>query len=191
MLFLMQKSLFYTYKYRFSDNLSKSIDLKNLFLIRHAKSSWKDPDQSDINRPLNNRGLKDAPFMANMLFEKENHVDLIVSSPAKRAFTTARFFANAFDYPIEKIEQEVKIYHAFPADILDIIREFPTTAYKVFIFGHNPTFTMLANMFAPSPIANVPTCGIIKIEANISSWKNFNTYSSVLSAFYFPKQFKE
>ena len=145
--------------------------------------------QADIERPLNKRGLRDAPFMAKLLKQTGTTPDLIVSSPANRAFTTASFFAEAYDIPVTDIQKESKIYDAFPSDILDIIRALPTNTATVLIFGHNPTFTSVANMFTESMISNMPTCSMVKIEADIEQWADFSTRNGVLTQFHYPKQY--
>jgi len=169
--------------------LSTSFDLKIVYLIRHAKSSWEDPSLPDSKRPLNHRGLRDAPFMAKLLSDKGVEPDLLLSSPANRALTTANFFAAAFDFSPASIVQNEDIYEALPKDILRIITNLPPENNTVLLFGHNPTFTSIANHFTPDDyIDNVPTCGIVKIEAMIDDWKSF-TKKGKVTAFHYPKQF--
>ena len=163
--------------------------MKNLFIIRHAKSSWANMSQRDIERPLNKRGKRDAPFMSKLLKQTGVSPDLIVSSPANRAFTTASFFAEAFGISTKDIRKESQIYDAFPSDILDIVRELPDEANTILLFGHNPTFTSVANMFSESMISNMPTCSIVKIEADIKNWADFSAKNGVLTQFHYPKQY--
>lgn len=163
--------------------------MKTLYLIRHAKSSWEDLNMSDINRPLNPRGLRDAPFMAKMLVAKEGKVDLIVSSPANRAFTTATYFAKEMAIPEEAILVQRKIYEAYPEEVLSVIKNLDNQHGSALIFGHNPTFTSLANRFSTDYISNQPTCGIVKLEANIDQWADFDGAQTQRTAFYFPKQY--
>jgi len=163
--------------------------LKIVYLIRHAKSSWENPALTDFQRPLNPRGLRDAPFMAKLLRDKGVEPDLLVSSPANRALTTATFFADAFGVKPEEIVRKADIYEAYPSDILQIIAELPTESAVVLLFGHNPTFTSIANHFTPDEfIDNIPTCGIVKIEAATDDWKTFGSTGKA-TAFHFPKQF--
>lgn len=163
--------------------------MKSLFIIRHAKSSWANMSQRDIERPLNKRGKRDAPFMAKLLKQTGVNPDLIVSSPANRAFTTASFFAEVYGINADDIQKEPKIYDAFPSDILDIIREFSDKNNTVLLFGHNPTFTSVANMFSESMISNMPTCSIVKIEADIEKWSDFSARNGTLTQFHYPKQY--
>ncbi len=163
--------------------------MKVVYLIRHAKSSWSNPGLEDIERPLNKRGVRDSAFMPNILKGKGAKPDLIVSSPANRAFTTACKFAEAFEIDKENILVRKDIYEAYPQAVLEVITTLNHQAEEVLIFGHNPTFTSLANMFADEYIVNVPTCGIVKIEADINDWSSFDADTAKLTAFHFPKQY--
>ena len=163
--------------------------MKTLFLIRHAKSSWKDPSLDDIDRPLNKRGKRDAPFMAKLLRGKGIQPDRLISSPANRALTTAEHFAKAFEVPKSKIDIQDLVYEAAPEDIHQLIRALPTAENTILLFGHNPTFTAVTNYFSEEYIANVPTCGIVQIQANTDTWKQFDKDEGRLTAFYYPKQY--
>ncbi len=162
--------------------------MRTLFLIRHAKSSWEHPGIRDFDRPLNERGLYEAPLMAQLLVGEGVQPDLLVSSPAKRAWTTAIFFATALGLSEEDIRRELDIYEADPPDIFQIIAKLPDAASTVFLFGHNPTFTDVANRFAEKHIENVPTCGIIRIESDADSWAAFDEDNAVVRKQYFPKE---
>ena len=163
--------------------------MKTVYLIRHAKSSWKDPSLDDIDRPLNKRGLRDAPFMAKLLKGRGVQPDRLVSSPAKRARLTANYFAEALDISPAAIEIRREIYEAFPEDVLEVIQTLPASLGTVLIFGHNPTFTSLAKKFTEEYIANVPTCGIVHLEADIDAWSRFDETTARMLAFYYPKQY--
>lgn len=163
--------------------------MRTLFLIRHAKSSWGNPGLRDFDRPLNDRGLHDAPQMAKLLAEEGVTPDLLVTSPAKRALTTALFFANTFNIPNESVQKEPNIYEAHPQEILRIISSLPEEAKTVLLFGHNPTFTEVANVFMDNDfIENVPTCGIVKITSTAKSWKEMYEGNAQVAACFFPKE---
>lgn len=162
--------------------------MKEVYFIRHAKSSWKDAGLSDIERPLNKRGLSDAPFMSKVLKGKNVQPDKLISSPANRAFTTATYFAKELNIPEQVIVVRKEIYHAYPEEVLNIIRNLSNSDDVVVLFGHNPCFTSLANQFSDEYIPNVPTCGIIKVEAKVDQWSDFEKEAN-LTAFYFPKQY--
>jgi phosphohistidine phosphatase len=163
--------------------------LKTVFFVRHAKSSWEDPSLDDIERPLNKRGLRDAPNMAKMLHSRGHVPDRLLSSPANRALTTAVFFAEAFDIPRSEIDVRPEIYEAMPQDLIDLIRSLPEAWSSVYLFGHNPTFTDLVNRFSGNGIDNVPTCGVVQVEADVDRWSHFNPGKASIKAFYHPKQF--
>ncbi len=163
--------------------------MKRLFLIRHAKSSWADASLSDIQRPLNKRGLRDAPFMAKLMVGKQVIPDLIITSPAVRAHTTAQYFHVASGLNESQLHIEKTIYHAYPEEIFSVVQNVSSDIQTLFVFGHNPGFTSFANYFAKEYIANVPTCGIVEIETAAKDWKNFSKSNGVLKSFYFPKQY--
>lgn len=162
--------------------------MKKVYLIRHAKSSWDDPGLSDIERPLNKRGLRDGPFMSKLLKGKNVQPDKLVSSPANRAFTTATYFAKELNIPEQAIIIRKEIYHAYPEEVLNIIRNLSDSDDVILLFGHNPCFTSLANQFSQEYIPNVPTCGIVKIEADVKHWSDFEEKGK-MEEFYFPKQY--
>jgi len=162
--------------------------MRTLYLIRHAKSSWDNPGLRDFNRPLNERGLHDAPLMAQFLVKKGVKPDLLISSPAKRALSTALFFADAFHVQDEAVMREQEIYEATPMDIHHVISRLPDAAYTVLLFGHNPTLTEVANRFSENFIDNVPTCGIVQIESDANSWKAFYEGNANVTACFFPKE---
>lgn len=161
---------------------SPTTTAKTLLLVRHAKSSWKNPELDDIDRPLNKRGRRDAPDMGRRLHERPVTIDLIVTSPAVRARTTAEVIAEAVDYFGEVVIHE-DLYGAAPRDVLEIICSFPEELGTIMVVGHNPTMTDLANRFADSPIDNVPTCGVLTVE--VSSWQD--AHRGRLLDFDFPK----
>lgn len=168
--------------------LTATLTMKTIYLIRHAKSSWDHPGLSDKDRPLAKRGLNDAPLMADLLKRKGAKPDRLVSSPARRAYTTATLFAMAYDLPVEQIQVIEGIYEAFSGKIVSLIQQLDEADQTVFIFGHNPTFTDVANVFKGRYIDNIPTCGIVGIEAQVDSWKEFNAQSGEKRTILFPKE---
>lgn len=163
--------------------------MKMLYLVRHAKSSWDHPQLADHDRPLGARGLRDAPFMASMLKNEGVKPDQLVSSTAKRAFSTAVFFANAFGLNSENIRTERRVYHAMTDDILDLVSSWPEEWDTVLLFGHNPTFTSVANHFSDDYIDNVPTCGIVAIQSDDDSWHSLGKGNGRVLDFWYPKLF--
>lgn len=165
--------------------------MKTLYLIRHAKSSWAEVGMKDFDRSLEERGLKDAPKMAKLLRDMSIHPDYMVSSPAKRAFTTAQYFALGLGFPIDNIEKEMEIYEAEETALLHIVRELPDDKKTILMFGHNPGFTYFANRYAKKYIENVPTCGIVVIELTGGKWKDFNEKTAVVKDFLYPKSLND
>ncbi|MEM6724191.1 MAG: histidine phosphatase family protein [Bacteroidota bacterium] len=163
--------------------------MKTLFLIRHAKSSWADPSLTDKKRPLNKRGRRDAPFMAKLMIEKKIKADLILSSPAVRALTTAQHFAQAQGIPLSKIDVRDLIYASFVNDLVRMVQGLDDAHSIVFLFGHNPEFTSFANRFSDQYIDNVPTCGIVGIQGEIDSWSQFDRNTCQLIGFDYPKRY--
>ena len=162
--------------------------MKRLYLIRHAKSSWKDVDLADIDRPLNKRGERDAPFMGELLKKLQAKPDLIISSPAKRARKTAAIIARQIGYPGDKILIEDSIYALCVPTILNVINDIDDSQDEVMIFGHNPDFTALANYLTNSEVANIPTCGIFCVDFDIQSWKEVKKGNGSVSFFEYPKK---
>jgi len=164
--------------------------MKELLLIRHAKSSWKEDKLSDFERSLNNRGLRDAPFMGQLLKKKNIFPDLIISSPANRAITTARMVAEEIDYPSSNILEEVKIYEADTQDIFNILKNTDNDKNRIFLFGHNPSITFFANKISKNlRIDNIPTCGIVYLKFEIQHWSEIEYYSADFIEFEFPKKY--
>jgi len=143
-----------------------------LYIVRHAKSSWDNMDISDFDRPLNDRGLKDAPHMGKRLKERGVHPDLMISSPAVRALTTCSALAIALGYPEDKIKTDKRLYHAAEDKLLTVIKECRNAQDPrvILVVGHNPGLTEFANRLLDDSIDNIPTCGIVAGELNIESW---------------------
>jgi phosphohistidine phosphatase len=146
------------------------IAMKNLILIRHAKSSWDDEGLSDKERPLNKRGKHDAPFMGKRLKEMGLLPDAILSSPAKRALKTAKLIAEELGYPKKRIDIRDAIYGQGTTALVELITELEENWNRIFLVGHNPDLTDLANRLAGASIENVPTCGVVSIEFFASNW---------------------
>lgn len=144
--------------------------MRNLILIRHAKSCWDDPSLTDLERPLNKRGKHDAPAMGRLLQERKLVPDLIVSSPAKRALKTATKIAKTLGYDKVRIEIRAEIYMQGLEALLDIVSNLPADVRRAYLVGHNPELTDLANRLTDGHIDNVPTCGVVSIEFSKGSW---------------------
>lgn len=161
--------------------------MKTLILVRHAKSSWDGTAETDFNRPLNKRGHADAPIMAERLKEVVNKLDLLVTSTANRAYTTAQYFAPHFGISFNRIVAKDELYHASPEVLLQTVKALPNTANTVAIFCHNPGISYFANSLSNFNIIDMPTCGLFVVQANIETWEQFELGVNTHRAFLFPK----
>jgi len=172
------------------NSIQRTVPMKKIYLIRHAKSSWADGNLTDFERPLNKRGLRDAPNMGVFLKKQGVLPQLIVSSPAKRALTTANIIAKAIDYPTNNIVQNQELY-VFTLDVaivFDIIANIHNNIDRLMLFGHNPTFTALNNFLArQNYFDNIPTCGCTCWEIDTNRWADVATAKANLLFFKFPK----
>lgn len=169
------------------DNSLLRVGGKTLILVRHAKSDWGNPSLSDFDRPLNDRGKRDAPVMAKRLLDKKIKIDLIVASPAKRAAKTAKYFAEAFDYKKEKIDFNEKLYMAEPASFYSIIENTNDKHDCIAVFSHNFGITDFANTLTNTRIDNIPTCGVFAIKADCKKWEDFKEAKKEFLFFDYPK----
>lgn len=161
--------------------------MKRLALMRHAKSSWQHAELSDFERPLNKRGLRDAPEMGRRLREANFRVDCILTSPARRAAVTAHTIAEAIDFPATDIVDVEELYLADPGRILDEVAALPSSCNSVMVFGHNPGFTQLANAIGNLEIDNMPTCSVAVFELPVENWSEIKTTPGRLLFFDYPK----
>jgi phosphohistidine phosphatase len=159
-------------------------------MIRHAKSSWSNPLQSDFERPLNERGKRDAPFMGKQLLRKNVLPDIIISSTAKRAISTAKKIAEELKYDEKSIVQYDKLYHCIPSVFEEVIYEIDDKHKTAFIVAHNPGITDFVNELAGTfRIDNMPTCGIIAATFEADSWNAFASAEKKVILFDYPKKY--
>lgn len=160
---------------------------KHLFIIRHAKSDWSF-EVGDFDRPLNARGFNDAPFMAQRLAGHRMQPGLLVSSPAKRALTTAQIFAAHLHVSVKDIQVDERIYEADTGSLLHVINEIDNRYDHAALFGHNPGLTSLVNNLANEYIANMPTCSIAHIHfEHIQDWASVSGGLGQMVWFAYPK----
>ncbi len=162
--------------------------MKNLYLIRHAKSDWRDESKSDFERGLNKRGQRAIITMADALQKKKVMPDLILSSSAKRAKLTAKGLAKEINYHGE-IKYIDTLYMAEPIDVISIIQKIKDKYNDVFIVGHNPETTELTDLMLDDYIDNVPTLGIVALQLPIKHWKKFKPEKAKLDFFIYPKMY--
>jgi phosphohistidine phosphatase len=147
--------------------------MKTLLIMRHAKSSWKDPDLPDHDRPLNKRGKHDAPRMGKLLKDKDLIPNLIISSTAARAKKTAELVAKACKYKGE-ISLKQSLYGAEPADYLKILQELSGKHKTVLVVGHSPSVEETVDVLTGSPDVIMSTCALAHISLPIQNWAKLN-----------------
>ena len=161
--------------------------MKTLFLIRHAKSSWDDPAVPDQERPLNDRGRRDAPMMGERLAKRDVKPDLILSSPALRALTTAEIIAKKLDYKRKDIVVDDRLYAVGVDDLLAVIHELRDKLKRVMLFGHNPELAELAHRLS-GEITELPTCAVAEFTFDVKSWSRIGKVKPVKVALDYPKK---
>jgi phosphohistidine phosphatase len=162
--------------------------MKTLTIVRHAKSSWSDPGLRDRDRPLNKRGKRDAPEMGRRIKEAGIRPSLILSSPAKRAWATAKAVADAIDYPREFLQKEDTLYLASVDRILDVLVAQDNRFNHIMLFGHNPGFTEFANFLVPGLTSNLPTAGVVSVEIDHENWSLYEHPDTRLLVHDWPKK---
>lgn len=144
--------------------------MRILTLVRHGKSSRDYPELSDFERPLNSRGRKEAPLVAARLRKAGIKPDLMLSSPALRAITTAHLFAEELNLHLDEIQLNPHIYEASAWTLLHIVRALSPDHQEVMLFGHNPGLSNLARDLAVCPFDELPTAGAVRIELSVKAW---------------------
>ncbi len=161
--------------------------MKTVFLVRHAKSSWDQSMLDDFDRPLNERGNADAPRMGKLLKKKKIKPDILYSSPAVRALTTAKLISTELGYPENKIKTDRQLYHADEETLFNFLRTLSDDYDEVMLFGHNPGITEFANELLGENIVNIPTTGVVSGRLAIESWKDAKPGCGTLRFFDSPK----
>lgn len=161
--------------------------MKTLFVVRHAKSSWGDLTLKDFDRPLNERGQRNAPEMAQRLLKKNYAIDAFVTSTARRAFETASHFIKTYGRPKEELILREKLYHAPAEAYFEVVAALDDRYDAVAIFGHNPGITAFVNQLTATRIDEMPTCAIFAVEADIRHWRDFESAGKKFLFFDAPK----
>ena len=162
--------------------------MKQITLLRHAKSSWKNSDLLDIERPLNKRGKRDAPLMGKIIARRISKPDLFLTSPAKRARKTVNIIAKEMGFPRKLITIVDNIYRSNADNLRRIFSNIEDQFNSIILCGHNPSLTELLRLFTTSNIENIPTCGIATIRFSIDKWKNISLHKGELIYYDFPKK---
>lgn len=161
--------------------------MKSVLLVRHAKSSWEQEGQNDFDRPLNARGHKDAPKMAERLLNRNISIDAFISSTANRAFTTAGYFAKAYGVAQSAIIRVPSLYHASVPVFYDVISKADNGFNSIALFSHNPGITEFVNTLTATRVDDMPTCAIFAVHVLTDDWKQFESAAKEYWFFDYPK----
>ena len=160
---------------------------RTLILVRHAKSSWDSHDLPDTERPLADRGKRDAPMMGKRLAKQQGKPDLILSSPARRALTTAEIIASELGYMTKDIVVDDRLYATDPETLLAVIGGFNDKLKCVMLFGHNPEISELAHRLS-TDIALLPTCSVAQFTFESKSWATIGSVKAEKVFLDYPKK---
>ena len=161
--------------------------MKTLFLVRHAKSSRDDPALPDRDRPLDDRGRRDAPRMGKRLAKRDVKPDLLLSSPALRALTTAQLIADEIGFKCKDIVVDDRLYASSPDDLLAVIRALDNKLDRVMLFGHNPEYSELAHRLS-SDIVDMPTSAVAEYNFDTKAWSDVGEIEPVKAILDYPKK---
>jgi len=160
--------------------------MKTLVLVRHGRASQHMTRLPDADKPLDEKGYDEAYFMSTKPAIITLMPQLIIASPAIRAFTTALIFARNLKYPAGKLIIDDRVYNASDEALLDVIHSIPDENDRVFIFGHNPSMTRIANLLCTHFTDHVPTCGICCMDFAMASWSDIRSKAGKLRFFDHP-----
>ena len=161
--------------------------MKNLILIRHAKSCWNAPVQ-DIDRSISTRGVKDAHLIASKSVDIVPKSYIVWSSKAKRTTETAYIFSQYLSIPLETIHFTADLYTFDDKKLHQIIKKCKNEHDSLILFGHNEAITNFVNKFGDLYIDNVPTSGLVALQFDSNDWENLGKGKTITTLF--PSQFK-
>jgi len=160
---------------------------KTLYLVRHAKSSWKDITLADMDRPLNKRGRRNSPDMGRRMLAQGHKPDLFISSPANRALSTASNIARELGIDESVIITDDELYFSGAEGMQGVLERVDDRYRKVMMTGHNPDMTYLMNRLGNTNVINMPTCAIAIIGFDMASWADLYSTDGVLLGYDYPK----
>ena len=162
--------------------------MKTLYLLRHAKSSWDDPELKDLERPLADRGIRDIPKMASRFQQRGDTVDCVVTSPALRAKTTAKMVADQIGFPPDEVASNPEFYFAGVGMFMKVVSLLDANCQSAMLVGHNPTITEFADGICYGRIDRIPTCGLLKLQFPVQDWEEIQEVLGELVYFDYPKK---
>lgn len=165
--------------------------MKELILVRHAKSDWANQGLHDVDRHLNERGYTDAYALSKWYFENKEKPSVIISSTATRAVSTALIFLRAMNMPLSRFSLCDTIYESPLEPVMDLVKKQNDSLDSVMLFGHNPTFTEAINyLLTKHSFDNLPTCGIVSLRTKVKCWRDLQPKTAELDYYFFPKDHK-
>ncbi|MBA6155536.1 histidine phosphatase family protein [Tenacibaculum sp. S7007] len=157
--------------------------MKTLYIVRHAKSSWKYDSVADIDRPLKERGINDAHLLSKYLAKEIKRPDVFISSSANRALHTAVIFCENFSYPLSNLQIKRQLYSFSDGYLVKTVKALDDSFDSAIIFSHDHGINSFVNKFGSKPIAHVSTCGVIGIQFKDKHWKNIKKGITTLVEF--------
>ncbi len=154
--------------------------MKTLYIVRHAKSSWKYPNVKDVDRPLKERGITDAHLLSKYLAKNISKPDAFISSYANRALHTAIVFCENFGFPLANLKIKKELYSFSDGYLVKTVKALDDNFNSAIIFSHDHGINSFVNKFGSKPIAHVPTCGVVGIQFDNAHWKNIKKGKTVL-----------
>lgn len=166
--------------------------MKTLTIVRHAKSSWDNEDWTDIERPLNEKGFSDAELMSPIIAKKlVKKPDVILSSNALRALSTANIFAQAIGFTEDAVVIENGLYDRGTKYIINLLKTQVDDVNSIILFGHNPDVTSMAIYFLGDFRESLPTCAVISIDFDIEQWAEIEDVNGVMKFYEYPKKHRK
>ncbi|WP_425659470.1 SixA phosphatase family protein [Tenacibaculum ascidiaceicola] len=157
--------------------------MKTLYIVRHAKSSWKYESVKDIDRPLKERGISDAHLLSKYLAGEIQRPDVFLSSSANRALHTAVIFCENFGYPLSNLKIKRQLYSFSDGYLVKTVKALDDSFNSAIVFSHDHGINSFVNKFGNKPIAHVSTCGVVGIEFDTKHWKDIKKGNTVLVEF--------
>ena len=163
--------------------------MRTLYLLRHAKSSWKDESLRDFDRPLKGRGRKAAEQIGQVLAAEKLESPLVISSPAVRARETTELVLQSAGLDVGPRFEE-RIYEASVRTLLEIVQSIPDSSKTAIMVGHNPGFENLLS-YLTADSRHMPTCALARIEFDLGSWSDVSEETGRLELFVVPKELED
>ena len=154
--------------------------MKTLYIVRHAKSSWEYNGIADIDRPLKKRGINDSHLLSKHLAKTIKKPDVFLTSSANRALHTAIIFCENFGYPMANLKIKRQLYSFSDGYLVKTINALDDNFDSAIIFSHDHGINTFVNKYGSTPIAHVPTCGIIGIQFDSKHWKSIKRGKTIL-----------